>query len=308
MKIVISEFMDGAAVAQLQQRFDVLYDPALVDRPDALGQALASADALIVRNRTKVDKGLLAIGAKLKVVGRLGVGLDNIDMPACTERSIKVIPAIGANSQAVAEYVIAASMLLLRGGFMSSADVACGGWPRGRLSEGRETAGKVLGLVGFGGIGQLTAKLARSLGMTVTAHDPALPDSAEIWGQAGVQPSSLNTLVAAADVISLHVPLLDSTRHLFDGALIARMKPGAILINTARGGIVDESALVAALREGRLSGAALDVFDVEPVPAANPFEGVPNLILTPHIAGVTAESNVRVSQLIADQVSDYLLN
>lgn len=308
MKIVISEFMDSAAVAQLQQHFEVVYDPGLVDQPDALRKALAAADALIVRNRSRVDAALLAVAPVLKVVGRLGVGLDNIDVPACAERSIKVIPATGANSQAVAEYVVAVSMLLLRGGFMSSADVASGKWPRAQLSEGRETAGKVLGLVGFGSIGQLTAQLARGLGMAVIAYDPAVPDSAEIWSHTKVQPRSLDTLVADADVISLHVPLLESTRHLFNAALIARMKPGAMLVNTARGGIVDESALAAALIDGRLGGAALDVFDVEPVPAVNPFAAVPNLILTPHIAGVTAESNVRVSRLIADQVSACLLN
>jgi (S)-sulfolactate dehydrogenase len=308
MKIVISEFMDSAAVEQLQQHFEVVYDPGLVDQPDALRKALASADALIVRNRSRVDAALLAAAPALKVVGRRGGGHDNIDVPACAERSMKVITATGANSQAVSEKVVAVSMLLLRGGFMSSADVASGKWPRAQLSEGRETAGKVLGLVGFGSIGQLTAQLARGLGMAVIAYDPAVPDSAEIWSQTKVQPRSLDTLVADADVISLHVPLLESTRHLFNAALIARMKPGAMLVNTARGGIVDESALAAALIDGRLGGAALDVFDVEPVPAVNPFAAAPNLILTPHIAGVTAESNVRGSRLIADQVSACLLN
>ena len=307
MKIVISEFMDGAAVEQLQKEFDVVYDPGLVDQPDTLLAAVASADALIVRNRTRVEGDLLTAATALKVVGRLGVGLDNIDIAACAARNIKVIPATGANSQAVAEYVIATAMLLLRGGFMASAEVASGKWPRTRLSDGRETAGKTLGLVGFGVIGQLTARLAQNLGMDVVAYDPAIADTDALWNRSGVRPLTLSALVACADVISLHVPLLESTRNLFDATLIGQMKADSVLINTARGGIVDEAALVDALREGRLAGAAIDVFTKEPVPAENPFKDVPNLILTPHIAGVTAESNLRVSQLIAEQVRASLL-
>ena len=307
MKIVISEFMDGAAVQHLQKDFDAVYDPGLVEQPEALLAAVASADALIVRNRTRVEGALLSVATDLKVIGRLGVGLDNIDLTACAARNIKVIPATGANSQAVAEYVIAAAMLLLRGGFMSSAEVAGGKWPRPRLSDGRETANKTLGLVGFGGIGQLTARLAQALGMKVAAYDPAMANTDELWTHTGVQPLALDALVACADVISLHVPLLDSTRNLFSAAIIQKMKPGAILINTARGGIVDETALANALREGRLAGAALDVFNNEPLSSENPFKGIPNLLLTPHIAGVTAESNLRVSQLIAEQVSASLL-
>lgn len=307
MKIIISEFMDGAAVGQLRETFDVVYDPGLVDQPDALRRAVAGADALIVRNRTHVEETLLAAADELKVIGRLGVGLDNIDLHRCTERNIEVIPAVGANSQAVAEYVIATAMLLLRGAFMASAEVGNGAWPRARLSEGREIAGKTLGLVGFGGIGQLTARLARGLGMDVIAYDPALPAASAIWAQSGVRSCALDDLVARADVISLHVPLLASTRNLFDAARIAQMKSGSVLINTARGGIVDEAALADALTEGRLAGAALDVFHDEPLPSGGPLAGVPNLVLTPHVAGVTAESNQRVSQLIAERVSAHLL-
>ena len=307
MKIVISEFMDGAAVQHLQKDFDAVYDPGLVDQPEALLAAVAFADALIVRNRTRVEGALLSAATDLKVIGRLGVGLDNIDLTACAARNIKVIPATGANSQAVAEYVIAAAMLLLRGGYMSSAGVASGKWPRAQLSDGRETAKKTLGLVGFGGIGQLTARLAQALGMEVAAYDPAIANTDQLWTRTDVQPLALDALVACADVISLHVPLLDSTRNLFSAALIQKMKPGAILINSARGGIIDETALANALREGRLAGAALDVFNNEPLPSENPFTGVPNLLLTPHIAGVTAESNLRVSQLIAEHVSASLL-
>lgn len=306
MKIIISEFMDEAAVGQLRARFDVNYDPGLVDRPDDLLGVLSGADALIVRNRTQVTKQLLASASKLKAVGRLGVGLDNIDVPACEHRNIRVLAATGANAQAVAEYVITAAMVLLRSAFFSSLDVANGAWPRARLSSGREIGGKVLGLVGFGGIGRLTAGLAHRLGMSVCAYDPALAPNAKTWRETGACPLPLDQLVAGADVISLHLPLLDSTKGLFDAARIARMKPGAILVNTSRGGIVDEAALIIALEQGLIGGAALDVFEHEPLKAGNSFPPLPNLILTPHIAGVTVESNQRVSQLIAERIAECL--
>ncbi len=305
-KIVISEFMDESAVAALRARFDVVYEPALVDQRDALLAALSDADALIVRNRTRVDGSVLAAGGALKVVGRLGVGLDNIDVEACRARTVEVIPATGANALAVAEYVIATAMLLLRGSYLSSTEVAAGKWPRARLSSGRETAGKTLGLVGFGGIGQLGARLAGALGMKVIAHDPMIAADAPVWAETGVGCRSLEALLGEADVVSLHVPLTDGTRGLFDAARIAAMKPGAVLVNTARGGIVDEAALAASLVAGHLGGAALDVFDDEPLPAGSALAAAPNLILTPHIGGVTLESNERVSSMIAERVGRFL--
>lgn len=306
MRIVITEFMDTEAVQQLARRHDVHYDPALVDQPAALLQHAAGCDALIVRNRTQVRGELLLAAAQLKVVGRLGVGLDNIDSEACRARNIEVIPATGANTVAVAEYVIATAFMLLRGAYFSSAAVANGKWPRGPLSNGREVAGKCLGLVGFGGIGRHTAQLARGLGMSVIAHDPALGATDPVWALQATTPVSLDELLAQADVISLHVPLLPSTRNLMNAERLARMRPGAVLINTARGGVVDEAALAAALREGRLAGAALDVFDTEPLPAGSALADVPNLLLTPHVAGVTTESNQRVSSLIAELVDRFL--
>src|SRR4029077_8006268 len=164
-RIVISEFMDEGAVARLAAQHDTCYDRSLVDQPASLRTELVSADALIVRNRTQVDRGLLAAAPVLKVVGRLGVGLDNIDVGACRERRIEVIPATGANALAVAEYVIGATMFLLRGAYASTAAVAHGEWPRPLLSNGRELAGKTLGVIGFGGIGRLAGRLARALGM-----------------------------------------------------------------------------------------------------------------------------------------------
>jgi len=302
MRIVVSEFMDAGAVARLAARHDTLYDEKLVDRPEALRRELAAADALIVRNRTQVNAELLAASPRLRVVGRLGVGLDNIDTGRCAARHIEVIPATGANAVAVAEYVVAAAMVLLRGAWSSTAAVASGGWPRAALSGGREVGGKTLGIVGFGSIGRVTARLGRAAGMRTVGCDPALPVSSAAWAEEGTDPRDFATLLAEVDVVSLHVPLVAATRNLIDAARLAQMKRGAVLINTARGGVVDEAALAAALRSGQLAGAALDVFAEEPLPAGSPLAGCPNLLLTPHIAGVTAESNVRVSTMIAERV------
>lgn len=305
-RIVITEFMDERAVAQLQAAHEVLYDPALVDDAPRLLRVAAEADALIVRNRTSVRGALLAALVRCKVIGRLGVGLDNIDVAGCEARGVKVIPASGANALSVAEYVIASAMLLLRGAYRSTDAVAAGQWPRNALSNGREIGTKTLGLVGFGAIGQLTAKLARGVGMNVVAFDPMLAAGHAVFAQTCVRCVTLAELTAGADVISLHVPLVDSTHGLFDAARIGAMKPGAVLINSARGGVVDEAALAAALKAGRLGGAAIDVFETEPVPAANVFFGCPNLLLTPHIAGLSAESNERVSFIIARDVQQVL--
>ena len=306
MRIVISEFIDDAAVTSLAQDFDVRYDAALVERPAELGVELASADALIVRNRTQVDAALLAVAPRLKVVGRLGVGLDNIDLPACAARRIDVIPATGANARSVAEYVIGTALLLRRQAYGASAAVAAGEWPRAALSQGRELAGSTLGIIGFGSIGRLVGELAHRLGMHVIGHDVAIaPDSAS-WVEQHTAPRPLDDLLRESDVVSLHVPLTEGTRRLLDARRLSLMKRDAILINTSRGGIVDETALAAALRGGMLGGAALDVFEHEPLPAGSVLAGCPRLLLTPHIAGVTRESNARVSALVAREVAAAL--
>jgi (S)-sulfolactate dehydrogenase len=266
----------------------------------------AGCDAIVVRNRTQVRGALLEALVRCKVVGRLGVGLDNIDVAGCAARGVEVIPATGANALSVAEYVIGTAMVLLRGAYQSTGAVAAGKWPRNALSGGREIGGKTLGLVGFGSIGQLTAKLAKAVGMNVIAFDAMMDAGHPAFAAAGVRCAGLDEVVGTADVVSLHVPLLESTKGLFSAARIASMKRGAVLVNTARGGIVDEVALAGALRDGHLGGAAIDVFGVEPLPAAPHFDGCPNLILTPHVAGVTAEANERVSFLIADKVIEAL--
>jgi len=309
--IVISEFMDRDAVDGLAADYDVVYDPALVDRPDELAALVGDAPALIVRNRTRVRGALLDAARALRVVGRLGVGLDNIDLEACAARAIAVCPATGANSVSVAEYVLATALSLLRGGTYGATEaVVAGQWPR-QTAIGREAAGRRLGLIGFGAIAREVARRAAALGMTIAAHDPFLDAGDAAWNSVvagGVANMELPALLACADVISLHVPLTDATRHQIDAAAIARMKPGAIVINAARGGVVDEAALVAALRDGRLGGAALDVFENEPVTAQSGalFAGAPNLILTPHIAGLTEEANLRTAALTAANVRRVL--
>jgi (S)-sulfolactate dehydrogenase len=305
-RIIIAEFIDERALPALRAKHEVVYDPKLVDDPPRLLKEAASADAIVVRNRTQVRGELLAVLKRCRVVGRLGVGLDNIDVPACEARGMKVIPATGANALSVAEYVIASAMLLLRGAYQSTAAVAAGQWPRNVLSNGREIGGKTLGLIGFGSIGQLTARLAQGVGMHVVAYDAMMNRDHPAFAASSVRAAGLDEVMTIADVISLHVPLVESTRNLFDARRIAAMKKGAVLINTARGGIVDEVALAAALRSGALGGAAIDVFDREPVPAADHFKDCPNLLLTPHIAGVSAESNERVSFLIAEKVLEAL--
>ena len=305
-EIIITEFIDQSAVDYLSADFDVVYDPQLVDQPERLLSLVGEAPALIVRNRTQVRGALLEAATALKVVGRLGVGLDNIDMSACAARGITVCPATGANNVSVAEYVVTTmTTLLRRPAYGVTEAVLAGAWPRTE-AIGREASGKVLGLVGFGAIGRDVARRAAPLGVTVTAHDPLLQADDPAWAMA--ESKSLDTLISESDVISLHVPLTDETHHLLDAAAIARMKPGAIVINAARGGVVDEVALAEALKEGRLGGGALDVFETEPVTAESGthLANVPNLILTPHIAGLTDEANLRTSDMTAANVRRVL--
>ena len=305
-RILITEPMHLPAVDHLRARHEVLYEPTLVDEPKRLLDAAANVDALIVRNRTQVRGELLGALGRCRVVGRLGVGLDNLDMAGCEARGIVVIPATGANAAGVAEYVIASAMLLLRRVFDSTGAVAAGQWPRAALARSHEIAGKTMGLVGFGDIGRHTAVLARALGMRVLAWQGRRSANDPLYSQAGVAALPLPELLASADVVSVSLPLTDETRGLLGPAQIAAMKPAAVLVNTARGGIVDEAALVAALRGGALAGAALDVFDVEPLPPSPQFEGVPNLWLTPHVAGSSVESIERVGWMVARGVEQAL--
>ena len=303
--IVISEFMDERAVARISADHETLYDPGLVDDPDRLSGLVREARALIVRNRTQVRGALLEAAGRLECVGRLGVGLDNIDGKGCEQRGIAVYPAIGANDLSVAEYVITSALILLRGAYHATAAVQAGDWPRQRLM-GREVSGKTMGLIGFGAIAREVARRAAALGMSVVATDPFVEPRDAAWAMA--RNVTLDELLARADVVSLHVPLTGETREMIGTLELAQMRRGAVLINAARGGVLDEVALAESLREGHLGGAALDVFAAEPLSAAagEIFADLPNLILTPHVAGVTQESNVRVGALIAEQVLAHL--
>ena len=239
---------------------------------------------------------MLAAGPRLVTVGRLGVGLDNIDLDACAERSVSVYPATGANVIAVAEYVIAATLMMLRGAYRSTDRVLAGEWPRTALT-GREASGRTLGIVGFGAIGRAVAQRAMGLGVRVAAFDPLLAADDPAWQAPDVRRfDDLRALLGVCDVVTLHVPLSDATRHLLGAAEIAAMKPGACIVNTARGGVLDEAAMAQALVSGKLRAAALDVFEDEPLPAHSRLEGIPNLYLTPHIAGLTEEANARTAR------------
>ena len=302
--IVITEFLDSEAAGFLDQSFAVFRDDQLAFDPERLRQQVKEARALIVRNRTQVDKALLDAAPKLSVIGRLGVGLDNIDTAACAQRDIKVIPAHGANSDSVAEYAITAILVMMRPVWQVSQTMRDGSFPRQELGQGREIGGKTLGLIGFGGIGRNVAKRAAALGMTLAAYDPAFTPEPGLE----VSPMPLADCLAASDAISLHMPLTDTTRSMINAETLAMMRPGAVLVNTARGGIVDHDALAASLRSGHLGGATLDVFENEPTTPASlaMFSDLSNIWLTPHIAGVTVEATQRVSWMTVKAVADHL--
>ncbi len=301
--IVSTEFIDDGVLDVLRADYSVHHDPALWSKPEELQALAADAVALVVRNRTQVDADLLDKAANVKVIGRLGVGLDNIDMPACKARGITVCPAIGANAVSVAEYVIAAALVLPRGPmFFSSQRLVAGEWPRVEMSGGHENAGRRFGVIGFGSIGQIVGERARAMGMEVVAYDGFIPADSDVWEKA--TRLSFDELLETSDIVTLHCPLTPETRGLIGAKELARMKKGAVLINTARGGVVDEPALADALRSGHLAGAAVDVFTAEPIDKETGaiFRDVPNVILTPHVAGVTLEANMRVSTMTVENV------
>ena len=305
--VLIPEFMDEGAAAALKADYDVHWDAELWDKRDDLIKQIGEARAIIVRNATRVDAELLAAAPILKIVARLGVGLDNIDLETCKSRGIEVCPAIGANAPSVAEYVIATALILLRGqALRSTAAVVGGAWDRQSFASGVELAGRTLGIIGFGSIGQVMAAKAKAMSMEVRAYDAMLPEAAPAWS--GAKRTDLDDLIAEADVITLHCPLTPETRGLIGSAELARMKRGAILINSARGGIVDETACASALKSGHLGGAALDTLEIEPIDAATGalFAGLENIILTPHIAGVTQDANKRISDVAVTNVRRVL--
>ena len=304
--ILISEFITSQALEALSFKHEVVYEPDLYKDRSRLIAAMQNVEALIVRNLTLVNEEILVGANKLRVVGRLGVGLENIDLPACFSRNISVIPATGANADSVAEYVVSAAACLIRGFIPATKATLKGDWPRSRFSNYNESLGKTIGIVGFGSIGRVVARKANAFGFRCLAFDPMLLGPSVSLENFSVPLLALNELLAQSDVVTLHLPLLPDTKNLFNAATLENMKVGSYLINTARGGIVDEVALAERIRSGRIGGAAIDVFFDEPAKDLHHFSGIENLILTPHIAGVTHESNERVSQMIADEVNKFL--
>lgn len=304
MKVVVTELIWPEGLELLQQHAEVYYDPDLWKKRGELEATIADADGIIVRNQTKVTAGLLEAAPKIKVVGRLGVGLDNLDLAACKQSGIAVVYARNANAVSVVEYVFAAMLSFARKLDQATEDVKNGNWNRKRFTLS-ELYGKTLGLIGVGEIGTRLAARARAFGMNIIGYDPFLPPYEVACAEFGVSPASLEQVLARSDFISLHVPLNDKTRNLINKKNLAIMKPTAYVINTARGGIVNEDDLCAALKSKQVAGAALDVLSEEP-PDGSPLMELDNIILSPHIAGLTEEAQIRTSVLVAGEVCKVL--
>lgn len=271
--------------------------------PARLAAALADVDVLIVRSATHVPAEAIAAAPRLKVIGRAGAGVDTIDVDAATARGIAVMNAPDGNTLAAAEHALSLLFALARHIPRADAGMKAGEWPKAGLT-GFELEGKTLGVIGLGRIGSTVARKAQGIGMEVIAHDPFLPAAAA--GKGSVPLKSLDELLANADIVTLHVPRTKETTHLLSEARLRSMKRGAWLINAARGGLVDEAALLRLLDEGHLAGAALDTFATEPLPADSPLRRHPRLILTPHLGASTSEAQQAVSTILARQIVDFL--
>ncbi len=300
-KILISDGLSQAGVDLLKAVGDVTVDAKIA--PDALLAELPAYDALIVRSRTKVTTQVIAAGRNLKVIGRAGVGVDNIDVASALAAGITVVNSPLAATLAVAELTLGLMLDLARRTPAADAVLKRGKWEKSAFM-GDELAGKTLGLVGFGRIGAEVARRAAAFAMTVVAHDPYLND--DQIRERGAEPVLLAELLSRSDYVSMHLPLTEGTRGLFDGARLAQMKKGARLLCLARGGVIDEAALAAALDSGHLSGAALDVFAVEP-PGPGSIAEHPRVVATPHIGAQTREAQDRAGLDIAEEVSAVLL-
>jgi D-3-phosphoglycerate dehydrogenase len=270
-----------------------------------LKEIIGDYDAVIVRSRSKVTAELIEAGKRLKVIGRAGVGLDNIDVDAAKRRGIAVLNSPGGNVISAAEHTLALTLALTRNLAQADASLRRGEWQRERF-RGVELYGKTLGLAGAGRIGSEVAKRARAFGMRVLAYDPYL--SEERAAQFDIELVTLPSLLQQADVISVHTPLTEETRGMIGAAELAMMKPTAYLVNAARGGVVDEAALAEALREGKLAGAALDVFADEPVPAGHALLALDNVLALPHLGAATREAQIGVAVEICEAVRDALIS
>ena len=264
---------------------------------------VADLDALIVRSATKIRKEIIDAAKNLKVIGRAGVGLDNIDVEYAKSKGIKVINTPGATSISVAELTIGLLLAVMRKIAYADREMRKGAWPK-KVCKGIEMYGKTLGIIGIGRIGREVAKRARAFGMRVIYYDVYRPDKA-IEKELGIEFRELDTLISEADVITVHVPLVPETKHMINRERIERMKDGAIIINAARGGIVDEDALYEALKSGKLYGAALDVYENEPLKESKLFE-LDNVVLTPHIGAQTKEGQTRAGIEVARKIAETL--
>jgi D-3-phosphoglycerate dehydrogenase / 2-oxoglutarate reductase len=296
-RVLVREQIAAAGLELLRERFDVVED-----FESDLASIIGDFDAIVIRSATKIDASLIERAERLKVIGRAGVGVDNVDVDAATRRGIVVANAAESTVVSAAEHTIALLFALARNVPQAQAALASGIWARERFA-GIELAGKTLGVLGLGRIGRQVARRAQGLGMKVVSFDPFV--AAERFREAGIEPAAtLDDVYAAADVITLHLPLNDQTRHLVDADAIARMRDGVRIVNAARGGLVDEAALVDAIRSGKVAGAALDVFETEPY--SGPLLELEQVVTTPHLAGSTTEAQDRAGVMIAEQVAAAL--
>ncbi len=300
MRILVAEPLAAEGVDLLRAQHDVDDRPGL-PREELLA-ALPDYDALVVRSQVQVDAEAIAAGTRLQVIGRAGVGVDNVDLDAATRAGITVVNAPTGNTIAAAEHTLALLYGVARRIAAADASVRRGEWKRAEFT-GNELRGRTLGIIGLGKIGQAIAARAVAMEMTVLASDPFV--TAEQAAHHGVELVPFETILERSDVVTVHVPMTRATRGLIGRDQLARMKPGAILLNVARGGVVDEAAVAAALRDGHLGGAGIDVFEHEP-PTGSPLLDAPNTVLTPHLGASTAEAQVAVAEEIADQVLDVL--
>jgi D-3-phosphoglycerate dehydrogenase len=302
MKVLVSDNLEEAGIKILRDEPGIEVDVRTGLKPDELKQIIGDYDALIIRSATKVTEDLLAAAKKLKVVGRAGIGLDNVDVPAATKRGIIAMNTPTGNVITTAEHAIAMLMALTRNIPWGTSTTKAGMWEKKKL-QGREVFNKVLGVVGFGKIGSIVADRARGLKMQVIVHDAFVPP--EMIEKAGFEGVSLDELYKRADYITLHVPKLKDTVGLLNKAAFDKMKDGVMVINCARGGIVDEADLNEALRSGKVAGAALDVFEHEP-PGTCPLFEIDRVICTPHLGASTLEAQTNVAVQVAEQIIAYL--
>ena len=304
MKILITEFMESSSFEILKKSFDITFDQDLSKNHIKLKDSIGKFDALIVRNKTQVNQEILKNAISLKFIGRLGVGLDNIDTEYCKNNNIHVQPATGMNADSVAEFVINSSLSLLKNNPLMHQETLLGNWPRTSILS-RELKGKTLGLLGFGLIAKKVSLLASVFNAKIIAHDPFVGQN--IGDEFNTQLVSTNELFEFADIISIHLPLTQSTKNLMNYKAFKHMLKRPIIINSSRGSIINEKDLLRAYDEKLISGFALDVYEKEPVSEdfLTSIAKDTNCILTPHIAGVTEESNSRVSEYIVNAVLEF---